>query len=203
MLEPDRLLPQLVMCRPTLTNLPEPEPPEGYLVRCFRSGDEAAWAAIISDSFGQRLGPDGFHRRMDDGQFQPERVWFVADHNGPVATASAWLVPRWGQGTGVLHMVGVMGCHTGRRLGRVVSLAALGQMVAEGRRRAVLQTDDHRLAAIRTYLGLGFEPYLIHDNQRERWPAALAAAGMADGVGRFGGQLSGPLQSLVARESAT
>ncbi|NUP98436.1 MAG: GNAT family N-acetyltransferase [Armatimonadetes bacterium] len=199
--QPERFLPQLVMGRPSLDDLPSLAPPPGYHVRSFRPGDEVGWARVISDSFGQPLGPEDFHRRMGDGQFRPERVWFVADSSGPVATASAWLVPRWGEATGVLHMVGVMGGHTGQRLGRLVSLAALRQMQAEGRQRAVLQTDDHRLPAIRTYLGLGFEPYLIHESQRARWRVALAAAGVADGVARLAEQLDGPLRTLVVRES--
>ena len=52
-------------------------------------------------------------------------------------------------------------------------------MVREGRQRAFLSTDDFRLPAIRTYLKLGFEPYLVHENQRERWRKVLAAIGRA------------------------
>ena len=41
----------------------------------------------------------------------------------------------------------------------------------------VLFTDDHRLAAIKTYLKLGFEPQMVHDSHPERWREVLAKLG--------------------------
>ena len=56
----------------------------------------------------------------------------------------------------------------GRGLGFHVSLACTHIMAAEGRTSAVLQTDDFRLPAIKSYLRLGFAPLLMHENQRQR-----------------------------------
>ena len=72
-------------------------------------------------------------------------------------------------------MVAVRPAHRGRRLGYWVCLAALRRMAAEGLHRAVLRTDDFRIPAIRTYLRLGFEPVVVHENQRARWRAVFAA----------------------------
>lgn len=175
----ERLTPQLVMRRPRLDDLPPVTPPEGFRVRSFEPGDERHWLAIIGQSFARPMGPEAFRQRFGDGQFRPARVLFMVGPDGPVATAAAWLVPRWGEAVGVLHMVGALTASRGLGLGYQISLAALHQMADEGRRVAVLQTDDFRLAAIRTYLRLGFQPYLIDDNQRARWRRVLPEVGAA------------------------
>jgi len=43
-----------------------------------------------------------------------------------------------------------------------------------------LETDDYRLPAIKTYLNLGFEPLLVHENQRDRWRNILSALGVQE-----------------------
>ena len=185
--------PQLVMRRPNLDHLPPLDLPEGYVARHYQEGDREAWTRIIADSFATVMAPDAFEQRFNGGVFRPEQIWFVAAGDVPVATAAAWVVPRWGEQRGMLHMVGALSTHRGRRLGLLVSLAALYQMAREGRTEAVLQTDDFRLPAVRTYLTLGFEPCLIHDNQRARWRAVLPQVGVDDVETRFGTILDGPL----------
>ncbi len=181
------------MHRPSLESLPPLAPAAGCDVRSYRPGDERAWVAIINDSFGFQEPPDYFHRRLGDEHFRPERVWFAVAGGQPAATASAWASAKWGDTIGVLHMVGALAAHRGRGLGHLVCLAALHQMRREGRTAAVLSTDDFRLAAVRTYLRLGFEPYLVHENQRDRWRLVLPAAGAE--AGRFAAVLAGPLHA--------
>ncbi len=66
------------------------------------------------------------------------------------------------------------GAHRGRRLGRCVSLAALRHMRQRGCQRAVLDTDDDRLPAIRTYLALGFVPHMVEDDHPARWQRVMS-----------------------------
>jgi len=40
---------------------------------------------------------------------------------------------------------------------------------ATGLKAAALHTDDFRLAAIQTYLNLGFSPMIAGENHRARW----------------------------------
>ncbi len=169
------------MVRPNLENLEPVELPAGYAVRHFRDGDEQAWEKIIAESFNRKDNSDKFEDRMrKDTACRPERVLFITYNDEPVATASAWYKEKFGADAGYIHMVGVLPGHQGRRLGYWVNMAALQQFVAENRKSAVLQTDDSRLAAIKTYIRLGFEPYLIHENQRDRWHEIFAALGIAD-----------------------
>lgn len=175
--------PQLVMRAP-LMNLPECVVPASYSIRCFEPGDEHDWEEIIRDSFGD-LGASFDKMMRSDNPYQPERVLLACCDGRPVATASAWYRPEWGENTGYLHMVGTHSSHTRKGLGFQVSLAALHRMIAEGRTSAVLQTDDFRIPAIKTYLKLGFEPLIVHENQPERWRDVFSAIGRPELVDRF------------------
>lgn len=185
------LTPQLAMRRPHLENLPPMALPAGHGVRCFRPGDEEAWETIIGESFEREY---CFAQQMQaDPSFLPERVLFVNCGAKPVATASAWKVPRYGPDTGVVHMVGARTQSMGKRLGYWVTLATLYRFVEEELTDAVLQTDDFRLPAIKTYLNLGFEPLLVHENQPDRWREVFRVLELRELEARFESLLSGPV----------
>ncbi|MBB6673168.1 GNAT family N-acetyltransferase [Cohnella nanjingensis] len=162
----ERQLPQLVMRR-SLDCLPDDTWPEGYTLRSFAPGDEAHWERIVERAFGWSR---SFQKTIRSHYyFSPERVLFVCAGEAPVATACAWQEPQWEEDCGYLHMVGVDPAFAGLGLGYRVSLAALRQMAADGKRRAVLETDDFRLPAVRTYLKLGFRPDAPTDGLQSRW----------------------------------
>lgn len=169
---------QLLMIREQLTDLPALQPPSGYRARHLRSGEGGEWDRIIAASFG---GDYRFDRDMEaNAAYKPEKVWFICDDNDrPIATASAWYQPQWPATTGYLHMVGIMPEHEGRKLGYWVSLAALRHMAQEGRTRAVLHTDDHRVPAIKTYLNLGFIPQLTGPDLLECWRSIASQLGLS------------------------
>jgi mycothiol synthase len=183
--------PQLVMYRRDLKGLPPVELSGGYEIRHYQSGDDEGWEMTIEESFGLQC---SFAKTMKaDEAFQPERIWFVCLGGEMAATASAWYRPKWGRDMGYLHMVGTRPSHSGRGLGYQVSLAALHQMAREGRLSAILETDDFRVPAIKTYLKLGFLPLLVHENQRKRWEDVFLGMGRGELVDRFGDILKGPL----------
>ncbi|MBB3128454.1 mycothiol synthase [Paenibacillus rhizosphaerae] len=171
----ESLQPQLSMLYDDLTALPALELPGGFTARTFRKGDEIAWEAIIRESFANE--EIGYGHMTRDPEYRPERVWFICDGDAPVATAAAWHKSGLGKETGYLHMVGLLHRYAGRALGAKASLAAMHGMVQEGRRRAVLDTDDFRIPAIKTYLNLGYIPRLVHENQLARWRAIAAQLG--------------------------
>ena len=174
-----RQLPQLCMERKDLENLEEIRLPEGYSLRSFESGDESSWETIIAESFGREDNPDKFSQLMDkDPAFKPERVLFIIYNGEPVATASAWYKEKFGIDTGNIHMVGVRPGHQGKGLGYLINLAALHRFALEGRNWAILETDDFRLAAIKTYIRLGFTPLLVHENQGKRWDKIYSILGL-------------------------
>ena len=186
--------PQLRMMRPDLKDLPPVELPDGYTIRAYQPGDGAHWTRVCVASFGRKPEDfpfDGMMRR--DAPFRPERMFFACCGEEPVGTTSAWYVPTLMPDAGIVHWVGVVPGHAGRRLGRALVLAALHHMVTEGRARAILSTDDSRLPAIKSYLNCGFQPLLAHENQRERWRVVFAKLGVPELSERFKDILDGPV----------
>jgi mycothiol synthase len=166
---------QLMMRRPNLDDLPEiPLLPPGYTLREYRESDLEPLAAMMRAAF-------------EDPQWTAERVraalmdapdvkkTFVVAYEGkPVASASARLLPEEFPGSGYVHWVATDPEHRGRGLGYAVSLAVLHEFRRLGCKDAVLETDDFRLAAIKTYQNLGFVPEHRHESHAARWAVVLA-----------------------------
>lgn len=193
---PTRHEPQLIMRLDDLSSLPPVRLPEGYSIRHYEPGDGAVWNGIVYESFGvpeeQRDG--WFEKRMAPMEaFRPDRVLFVVRDGRAVGTASAWQVPNCPPEVGYLHYVAVLPSEAGRGLGLQVSLACLHKMVEEGRTAAILQTDDFRFPAIRTYLKLGFRPVLVHENQRARWRRVFQQMDQPEFIEQFRHILDGPI----------
>ncbi len=155
-----------------------------YRLRAYRTGDEAAWEAIVWAVFQAKV---AFGELAKDPAFRPERVFFVTDGaNCPVATATLWEVPEeYPSGMAVLHMVGSLPGHRGHALGRIVSAAAMARAEAEGFSAIALKTDDARVPAVKTYLKLGFLPRPVDEGQAARWAGILQKLGREDIIARL------------------
>lgn len=173
---------QLRMRRPSLEGLPEMDVPRGYGLRTYRPGDETAWGQIMESAEG--IGREWTVEKvrasmMEKPQFEPEGLFLVtcaAEGDRPVASATAWRAPSTGPRTGYVHMVCALPEHRGKGLGRLVTLAVLHHLHGRGDEEALLETDDFRLPAIRTYLGLGFVPVYLEDPASDhvaRWSEAF------------------------------
>ena len=68
--------------------------------------------------------------------------------------------------------------HTGKHLGQVVCAAATARLIRAGYRHIYLKTDDWRLAAIKTYLRVGYAPLPYAPGMVERWQAVCAQLAM-------------------------
>lgn len=162
---------QLRMVRPNLEDLPELVIPEGYGLRSYIKGDEIHWANIITDSFGgsKRTAEDTRKEIIERDVFVPDGLFFTTYEDTPVGTACAWRQSVDETEVGYVHMVGVESKHTGHKLGKWVSLAVLYYFRDNGFICSMLDTDDFRIPAIKTYLNLGFIPLFIEDTQHSRW----------------------------------
>ena len=188
------MTPQLRMLKPTLDELPALVLPAGFTLRSYQAGDSTHWERILAASFGGEPGRFGFDQIMRrEPAYRPERVLFVVANDTPVATASAWRAPGLLPETGMVHFVGVVPEFQGHRLGYWVTLATLHRMAADGLRAASLTTDEFRLPAVKTYLRMGFEPVLVHENQRERWRQVFRDLKLPEAETRFAALLCGPV----------
>jgi mycothiol synthase len=163
------------MRRNSLADMPELAIPQGYQLRTFTAGDEAGWAKLMTGAIGDWDEESTRHLFLGDPGVDAGGVFFLATHEEVVATATNKLLPA--SDVGYLHMVAVAPHYRGSRLGRCISLAALHHMRTRGCQEAMLDTDDDRLAAIQTYLGLGFVPDLVEADHPERWRKILAHLG--------------------------
>ncbi len=149
--------------------------PPGYALRTYRFGDEPRFYQIMdlagwSGWNDERLRP-WIARILPDG-------WYFAvleTSSEAVATAMA-LHGHSDQHPfgGELGWVAADPAHTGKGLGMAVCAAVTARFIAAGYRNIHLYTEHWRLAALKTYLKLGFVPFLYLPEMPERWRAICA-----------------------------
>jgi mycothiol synthase len=165
---------QLVMRRPDLEDLPVLTVPTECTLRRATAADSPGLVALLTTAYDEAWDEErvftSFFYAVD------VKATFVIVRDGQfVATASAAFRPDRFPAAGYLHWVGAHPQHARQGLGLQVSLAVLHEFVALGLVAAVLETDDHRLPAIRTYSKLGFHPFHCHRTHPARWRAVREA----------------------------
>ena len=161
---------QLRMLRLNLASLPIIEIPDNYKLRTYQEGDDAHWAEIINSSFGgNRTVKDTYSQIIDCPQFSPDGLFFITQDDQPIGTACAWKRDTNETEIGYLHMVGVKPDHSGRRLGKWVSLAVIHYFCEHSFKCVILETDDFRIPAVKTYLNLSFVPLFVDTDHSKRW----------------------------------
>ena len=165
---------QLLMYRPHLDNVPATRPlPEGYEVRQFEAGDDIeALAETLTSAFAEEWSVERVKSSLTEAS-DVLAVYVVTWEGRPVATASSRLDPGPFAGSGYVHWVGAHADHAGRGLGTALMVRLFEDFRERGYPDAVLQTDDFRIPAIKSYLRCGFLPvYEVQgDDQRARWSA--------------------------------
>lgn len=163
------------MRRPHLDDLPPLPPlPPDHALRPANAADEETISAMMISAFGPEWSVDKVRRELLDDPSVVETIVATVG-GGPVATASARLMPEAYPGSGYVHWVGTDAAHRGKRLGYAVTLAVLRRFRALGCRDAVLETDPVRLPAIRVYLSLGFQPEHVAPEHAAAWGEVFAA----------------------------
>jgi len=163
---------------PSFADLPVAEVAPGYRLRTYQPGDESAWCRLVNECIGGEYTEEECRRELT-GQpwFDPADLFFVEEDGEAVGTACALRRPDLGAEVGYVHMLAVLPEHRGHRLGRGLVVAVLHRFRELGYRSAVLKTDDWRMAAISTYLGLGFRPRMTHESHEGRWREVVERSG--------------------------
>ncbi len=169
---------QLRMVRPDLEHLPGIDVPAGYALNTYRPGDETAWCQIMNTGIGTGWTAEKCRRELTEQEpFMADGCFFANCAGEAVATACAFDIHPEGVHAAQVHMVCAKPAHRGRGLGRLVTLAVLHYMREREYATAFLGTDDFRIPAIRTYIGLGFIPDYMDDSHQKRWSAVFAKIG--------------------------
>ena len=172
--------PQLRMYLSSFYDVPALRLPPGVVLERFKPGDEARWAALLQAA--GELGEWSVERarKAFDGpeRVPPEGIHFLVVDGETVATACV-LLHDGRPDPAELGNVAVLPQYRGRGFGKLISLAVLRYVESQGYRSCFLRTEPHRLAAIKIYLGLGFEPDLLgHESFAERWAGVWDALGL-------------------------
>ena len=171
-------VPQLLMWFPDTNSIPDNNLPEGYKHRSFLAGDEEGWCDLLNAN-GQlgvwnrsRIDEERAGALVEDGQhfIFSQGGYFVACagvYDRDIDEGDCWEI-GW---------IAADPDHRGLGLGRCVLANALRFTRKLEERPVYLLTDDFRLAAIKTYLKLGFVPDLSHPSYENRWRKVLFALG--------------------------
>jgi mycothiol synthase len=158
----------LLMRRPDLAELPA----VSAAIEIATPADADGLARLLTASFGEPWDPDRVRRDLLEDATVTQ-TFLIRDGERIVATASSRMLPETHPGAGYLHWVASDPETRGRGIGRAVVLAVLHRFAADGCAASVLETDDHRLAAIKLYLRLGFVPEYREADHQRRWSAIL------------------------------
>jgi mycothiol synthase len=156
----------------SLSDLPLLDVSPEYALRHFMPGDAHGWAALMARN--GELGEWDIARAEPyfaaESRMPLEGAFFITVGDTPVATAQLHLKPEGPYApTPELGWVAVDPAHRGQALGAVACLAVMRYAASHGYGEIFLLTDDWRLPAIRTYLKLGFEPWLADVSHPDRW----------------------------------
>jgi GNAT superfamily N-acetyltransferase len=164
---------QLAMLLPVRPSSPSVDPTHG--IRLATEADNQALADLLGASFPEF---EWTAERVQDeltGFDEISAVFVLNDGDRIIATAAARHWPERFPGMGFLAWVAVDTTYRGRGLGRAIVARAIDQFVADGHWPAILETDDERLPAMSTYLGLGFIPHYLDEDHEGRWSGVFSA----------------------------
>ncbi len=161
-------LPQLRM-RHRLGALPPIQSiPRDSVLRIARTDDVPGLCRVLSEAFGKSWDCAQVHEEIL-ANTDVLAVFVIEKLNEIVATASYQIKKFPDPEAAWVHWVAVLPSAQGQALGEIVTRRVIEEAVVRDRTTVLLTTDDVRLAAIRTYLRLGFEPDPCHESHTLRW----------------------------------
>lgn len=160
-----------------------PEYFPGYKFREFAVGDENGMLAALDLSFPEYEWNLDKLREQTTEHPHRQGCFVVEGPRGVAATVTALVWPG-APDEGYVHWLAVHPHERGRRLGALAMLSLVRFFRGLGLSSCVLDTDDFRLPALKTYLDLGFEPVMVEEGHAERWAQVRLALGGESGAER-------------------
>ncbi len=137
----------------------EVKTPQGYLLRSYQPGDEAAWAALHCATGDFAASDEAVAYFLEKYASDLSRVWFAVSGDGEVCgTCTAWTDDRSGQLVRSVHWLAVAQAHQGKGVGKALCRQVLKIMRREDNASPVyLHTQPWSWKAILLYVKLGFK----------------------------------------------
>ena len=140
----------------------------GYLMRTYQPGDKNSFFEVM-----ELAGWNGW----DEKRLEPwiprilSEGWYLAFHQASSRMVASCMALRSEAhiSGGELGWLASDPTHSGKGLGLALSAVVTARFIDEGLRVIHLYTEDYRLAAIKTYLKLGYVPLLCMDKIDDRW----------------------------------
>jgi len=149
--------------------------PDGYSIRSYKPGDGVGWCkCCIEGGLGiEEISQAVFATKMlEDPTVKPENIYFLISPSGDIAGTVTYQHTS-DSNTGCIHMVAIEKSYQGKGLAAPLNMYAVQKMLDDGKKRIILQTDDWRIPAIKTYLRIGFAPEIKDAEMESRWGKIL------------------------------
>ena len=157
-----------------IASIPQPIETEGFLLRNMDKSELILYSDLrVSASFNQwqESDYDDLAARLVDGRNGHFGIEEIATGNLVAAADAEYFETELVAGMGTLGWVMSSPLHRGKKLGYSVCAAVMQHLAKHGFRTFHLSTDDGRVPAIKTYLNLGWRPWLYEDDMEDRWRA--------------------------------
>jgi GNAT superfamily N-acetyltransferase len=153
-------LSEVTMVLDSLVNIPHYEPPDGFVIRHYRPGDEPSWFKIqyeadkvnhiTADLFGREFG-------SDVEAIRSRQLYAENEQGAAIGTVTAWFDNKlrrreWGR----IHWMAVVPSLQGLGLGKALLSRACELLSRSGHNGAYLTTLPSRVAAMALYAHFGF-----------------------------------------------
>ena len=163
----------ILLCPPELFQLPpQPSLPKRYYTRTYREEDNSDYKRMLEEE-GWKLSNKDLNEFFS--RILPDGLYFLVDQKTEdiVASAVALHNPQSSDYTfpfgGDIGFVFTNPNHRNKGLGLYVTALATKRLISSGYKSIRIVTNDHRLPALKTYLKLGFKPFLYSSDMEDRW----------------------------------
>lgn len=159
-------------------DVPDVAVPAQYILRPFRSGDEPELLDLQSCD-GDAMTNDQWREYRD--ALLPNGLFLVEEVASRQLVATAGAVHNPNPGRYYFPFGGELGYlivrpeHRRRGLGRAVCAAVVRRFLSAGYESIRVCVQEHRHAALRSYIRLGFEPFVHSATVEQRWRRVCGA----------------------------
>lgn len=109
--------------------------------------------------------------------YAPENVFFIEKEGEAMATMTILLKEN---NMGYLHMVSASPEHRGQGVGKYIADCVAAVLYELGCTACTLDTQEFRVAALRSYLRAGYKPVLYEEEMEARWTKWLTDNGYSN-----------------------